>query len=119
MFFVAVFSNLITIALPFSYIFTIVFLTVCLYSVKATVFLCHATASCGCSRFNADIVEDEIAIHHSWGWAVSLRDHLGNSICGGSILSQSYVLTAAHCVYDKVLTPDSFTIVVGANTLTM
>jgi secreted trypsin-like serine protease len=102
-------------------LFTIVSVVVWIQPIKATVFLCNATAPCGCSRFdvnlNADSAGDEVAINHSWGWAVSLRDHFGNSICGGSILSQSYVLTAVHCVYDKVLTPSLFTVVVGARAL--
>ncbi|CAF2489271.1 unnamed protein product [Rotaria sp. Silwood2] len=91
------------------------------YSIQATVFSCDNTASCGCSRFNANInariVGGETAASHSWGWAVSLRISFAHNICGGSILSRYYVLTAAHCVENRVLTPSVLSIVVGADTL--
>ncbi len=60
--------------------------------------------SCGCSIKNVAlssmrIIGGEEAVPNSWSMAVSVR--LNNSdqhSCGGSILSQSYVLTSAHCV---------------------
>ena len=91
-------------------------------SVQATIFPCNSTISCGCSRFDvnidARIVGGEIAGSHTWGWAVSLRDSHGDHICGGSILSLNYVLTAAHCIENMVLTPVFLSIVVGADLLT-
>jgi uncharacterized repeat protein (TIGR01451 family) len=39
---------------------------------------------------NADVGE--------WPWQVAVTDNLGNPFCGGSILSDRWVLTAAHCV---------------------
>ena len=34
---------------------------------------------------------------HSWPWQVSIN-YDGTHVCGGTILSQNYVVTAAHCV---------------------
>jgi len=104
---------------------TIVSLAICIhlrqYSVEATVFVCNATAACGCSRNDADvrlrIVGGDTAVSHSWGWAVSLRDYSDESICGGSILSPNYVLTAAHCVVDSVGIANLYSVVVGADRL--
>jgi secreted trypsin-like serine protease len=91
------------------------------YSVQATVFSCNASFTCGCSRFNADInariVGGETAANHSWGWAVSLRDYLDRSICGASIISRNYILTAAHCVEVNMYTPNLLSVVVGADTI--
>lgn len=63
---------------------------------------------CGCSVRNVvlsstRIIGGEEAVPHSWSMTVSVR--LNNSeqhSCGGSILSQSYVLTSAHCVNDAL-----------------
>ena len=60
--------------------------------------------SCGCSIKNVvlsstRIIGGEEAVPNSWGMAVSIR--LNDSVpysCGGSIVSQFYILTSAHCV---------------------
>jgi secreted trypsin-like serine protease len=87
-------------------------------SVQGSIFSCNTTSACGCSRYNANInariVGGEVAVSHSWGWAVSLRDNRGRSICGGSIISRYQVLTAAHCVYDDP-TASAYSVVVGSD----
>ena len=53
--------------------------------------LSHAPARSGWR-----IVNGETAVHGAWPWQVSLKFY-GNHFCGGSILDQYHVITAAHC----------------------
>jgi hypothetical protein len=59
---------------------------------------------CGCGQAtvakNLRIVNGENAIPNSWPMVVSLTDSPTSTqhFCGGTILSESYILTAAHCV---------------------
>jgi len=79
------------------------------------VYSCDPTAACGCSANPVSItriVGGENAGAATWGWAVSITIG-GNSLCGGSIISSSWVITAAHCVFGN--TPSQITIYAGSN----
>ncbi|XP_036399594.1 chymotrypsin B-like [Megalops cyprinoides] len=45
----------------------------------------------------ARIVNGEEAVPHSWPWQVSLQDFTGFHFCGGSLINENWVVTAAHC----------------------
>jgi secreted trypsin-like serine protease len=69
-------------------------------STYPTTYTCNPSLSCGCSTNSAvvtRIVGGEAASSSTWSWAVSVS--IANTyLCGGSILSSSWVATAAHCV---------------------
>lgn len=77
---------------------------------------------CGKRHFLSRVVGGEDAPRHSWPWQVSLRVlSLGGRlvhICGGSLIRDEWVVTAAHCVVDQDDIPrDSsfYTVIVGAH----
>lgn len=84
-------------------LFVFVLLAVPLFAHRER-YSCRTIAPCGCSKkitILSKIVGGERATKRSWDWVVSLvhtKNH--KHFCGGSILSSSWILTAAHCVSD-------------------
>ncbi|CAF2753203.1 unnamed protein product [Rotaria sp. Silwood2] len=78
---------------------------------------CLSASSCGCSANSAiltKIVGGESASSQTWGWAASLRYASSDShFCGGSIITNSHILTAAHCTVN-LQSPASILVYVGS-----
>jgi secreted trypsin-like serine protease len=76
--------------------------------INAKRFKCNRDLPCGCGEsnveINARIINGEEAVPYSWSMIVSLRYdfvHDGNFLrhaCGGTILTDSYILTTASCL---------------------
>ncbi|CAF0786021.1 unnamed protein product [Rotaria sordida] len=85
--------------------------------VSSTTYTCSSNASCGCSINSAiltKIIGGETAASQTWGWAASLRYTSSDShFCGGSIISDSHILTAAHCT-QRLNFPSSVRVYVGS-----
>ncbi|UJR18656.1 hypothetical protein I4U23_005564 [Adineta vaga] len=69
--------------------------------IAVTVYTCaNETTSCGCSKRIYVILKiggGESAVLNKWNWIVSLRD-TNQHFCGGSIVNEWYIITAAHCL---------------------
>ncbi|XP_003798117.1 transmembrane protease serine 3 isoform X1 [Otolemur garnettii] len=67
---------------------------------------------CGLRRgYSSRIVGGNESVLSQWPWQVSLQFQ-GYHLCGGSVITPQWIVTAAHCVYDLYL-PKSWTIQVG------
>ncbi|CAF3924807.1 unnamed protein product [Rotaria sp. Silwood2] len=81
-------------------LFSIIILLYLIQPSYQVVYACNSKAVCGCSLNPVSItriVGGENASEASWGWAVSISIN-ETFLCGGSILSSSWIITAAHCV---------------------
>ena len=64
-------------------------------------------SKCDCGRFDASLVGNrhkrilngETAVPHRYPWQVLLEIHhkMGETRCGGTLISKKHVLTAQHC----------------------
>uniref|UniRef100_A0A8C3T8A9 Transmembrane serine protease 3 n=1 Tax=Chelydra serpentina TaxID=8475 RepID=A0A8C3T8A9_CHESE len=63
------------------------------------------------SRYSSRIVGGNASSPWQWPWQVSLQFQ-GFHLCGGSIITPWWIVTAAHCVYDLYL-PSSWSVQVG------
>lgn len=91
-----------------------------LTAVAGVTYTCSANQACGCSLNSAvlnRIVGGESAGTDTWGWAVSIRSNNGH-FCGGSLISPTLVITAAHCVI-SIRSISSLSINVGSRLLSM
>uniref|UniRef100_H0Z5C2 Transmembrane serine protease 3 n=1 Tax=Taeniopygia guttata TaxID=59729 RepID=H0Z5C2_TAEGU len=68
--------------------------------------------ACGTrASYGARIVGGNASSPRQWPWQVSLQFQ-GHHLCGGSVITPLWILTAAHCVYDLYL-PSSWSVQVG------
>ncbi|OCT59115.1 hypothetical protein XELAEV_18001602mg [Xenopus laevis] len=67
--------------------------------------------SCGKPLVNSHIMGGQKAAIGKWPWQVNLRKPGYYPFCGGTLISETWVLTEAYCVLDK--TEDSFQVVLG------
>jgi secreted trypsin-like serine protease len=83
---------------------------------NATTYTCDTQFGCGCSKYqttimNARIVNGEEAQIGTWGWAASFQltsQYGGEHFCGGTIIDEQHIVTAAHCwsdIYDLGFDP--------------
>ena len=100
-----------------TWILVLMFSSFFINSYTQTTYSCSANARCGCSASSATlgrIVGGETASSQTWGWAASLRySSSGSHFCGGSIISEFHILTAAHCTAG-LSSPALIRVVVGS-----
>ncbi|XP_068103315.1 transmembrane protease serine 9-like [Hyperolius riggenbachi] len=70
-----------------------------------------AQPTCGMPVITSRIVGGTNSAQGAWPWQISLR-YLGNHICGGSLISNQWVLCAAHC-FEFSSNPADYTIILG------
>ncbi|KAJ8001646.1 hypothetical protein DPEC_G00171630 [Dallia pectoralis] len=72
---------------------------------------------CGLRQFTSRIMGGVNASEGEWPWQVSLQIS-GQHVCGGSLVSSQWVVSAAHCFYDDRLYPGMWTAYLGKLLLT-
>ncbi|XP_077130110.1 uncharacterized protein LOC143785261 [Ranitomeya variabilis] len=68
-----------------------------LTSILALGLVKRTTSVCGQPPFSQRIVGGQSSIPGKWPWQISVK-HGNIHLCGGSLISRSWVVTAAHCV---------------------
>jgi hypothetical protein len=98
-----------------TYLILLVFIKLCSLSPVINKICSGEQCECGLvkiSKRNPKIVNGTTAFQGQFPWAVSIKAK-GKHHCGGALLNQQWVLTAAHCIYKK--SPTIFTIKLGGH----
>ncbi|NWH72116.1 CTRL protease, partial [Piaya cayana] len=61
------------------------------------------------SDYSERIINGQDAMPGAWPWQVSLQTRSGTHFCGGSLINENWVVTAAHCEFN----PYSHVVVLG------
>ncbi|XP_073490693.1 serine protease 33-like, partial [Aquarana catesbeiana] len=80
-------------------------LTVLILLATAGISLSAADSSvCGSPLVSSRIVGGTDSLDGEWPWQVALTDNEleGEYLCGGSLISQEWVMTAAHCIHHPI-----------------
>ncbi|XP_075141471.1 serine protease 33-like [Leptodactylus fuscus] len=71
--------------------------------------------ACGKPVLGDRIVGGTDATEGAWPWQISLKSQ-GTHICGGSVITEKWVVTAAHCI-DSPINPSDYTVGLGEHQL--
>ncbi|KAJ3614836.1 hypothetical protein NHX12_018406 [Muraenolepis orangiensis] len=73
----------------------------------------EASCDCGTRQVSSRIVGGVNASEGEWPWQASLQVS-GQHVCGGSLISDQWVVSAAHCFYDdRLISPSMWTVLLG------
>ncbi|XP_068267451.1 chymotrypsin-like protease CTRL-1 isoform X1 [Nyctibius grandis] len=69
---------------------------------------CPSASPAGCGvpaispsvYYSERIINGQNAVPGSWPWQVSLQTRSGSHFCGGSLINENWVVTAAHCEFN-------------------
>ncbi|KAM4650411.1 transmembrane protease serine 4-like isoform 2-T3 [Discoglossus pictus] len=74
-------------------------------------------SDCGSSSRKARIIGGSPTTIEKWPWQASMQ-YMGQHVCGGSIITPYWILTAAHCMPPLQKQVDRWRVQVGVSTLT-
>ncbi|XP_033024294.1 serine protease 27-like [Lacerta agilis] len=73
----------------------------------------NSTAGCGQPITSPRIVGGQPASKGSWPWQVSILENF-YPICGGSLITEQWVLSAAHCFFNRIGPMFQYNVLLGA-----